>query len=773
MKGCKLPIIFSVSILVLTGGWQAVSAQSLLEEIVVTARKVRENIQDAPITVNAFTAEQIEEAGITQTGDFIQLIPNVTMAESQTIGTSFLTVRGLSRVRNGELPVAVVVDGVLTINARQFIGQVFDTEQIEVVKGPQGALYGRNASNGAIIITTKAPSDEPEGHVKVSYGEADEVGVEGSFSSPITDTLAFRLSGRVLERDGYFKNVTLNDEVDPYNDRTLRGRFTWTPSETLAVDFKAQYSKHKGKGIGFHWPGAANFEQFGFFVGTAAELGFTTEEINTQGADLVGIPYVANNPDRGRRETTGFSVKVDYDLGFADFKSVTTYDELEASTVADQGPYLSILDGTQHTYVNVDGWSQELRLSSKTEGPLRWQAGAYYLSWERLRTTAIGTDTGRGTLRPTDVPEFEGSNNPTGVRPGNFLSFLEDSYAWAVFGSIDWDVMERLTLSLAARYDEETREQNVNPYNTAGRVYSLADDTGVNQPYAVIACASVDNPMPNVNCGQYGTFDKLLTHTRRATEVNEKSYSKFQPKVTLSYGVTDDINLYGSWGIGYRAGQFNYPGIGVISNTAKEFIDQEENTAWELGAKVDYGPFRLNVAYFNSTVDNTQYFPFDGLAFVQVFEDVDEGELEGFEVEGIWQVSNNIDVYAAYGRTDSEITEYEERPTTVGNELPYVAEYTLNAGAHAEFNVFDGAAVFARVDYERRGKQFWTPENTTPRSPLNLVNLRFGLKGDKWTLSTYINNLTDEEYNSEVVTPLFLHPAPPRVWRVEYRYDFF
>ena len=209
--------------------------------------------------------------------DYIQFIPNVTLAESQTIGTSFLTVRGLSRVRNGELPVAVVVDGVLVVNARQFIGQVFDVQQIEVVKGPQGALYGRNASNGAIIVTTKAPSAEPEAHVKLSYGTENEVGVQGSYSGPISDDLAFRLSGRVLERDGYYTNVTTDEDVDPYRDRTLRARLTYSPEETLSFDFKGEVAKHSGKGIGFHWPGAAQFEVFGVFLGTGEELGVTPE----------------------------------------------------------------------------------------------------------------------------------------------------------------------------------------------------------------------------------------------------------------------------------------------------------------------------------------------------------------------------------------------------------------------------------------------------------------------------------------------------------------
>ena len=126
-----------------------------IEEITVTARKRAESIQDAPISVTAFNAQAIEDAGIRETADFIQLTSNITLAESQSISTSFLTIRGLTQVRNGEIPVAVVIDGVLQFNNRQFVQQLFDVAQIEVVKGPQGALYGRNAAGGAIIINTK------------------------------------------------------------------------------------------------------------------------------------------------------------------------------------------------------------------------------------------------------------------------------------------------------------------------------------------------------------------------------------------------------------------------------------------------------------------------------------------------------------------------------------------------------------------------------------------------------------------------------------------
>ena len=751
---------------------QQAAAQAMLEEIVVTARKVEENIQDAPITVNAMTAAQLEDAGVTQTADYIQFIPNVTLAESQTIGTSFLTVRGLSRVRNGELPVAVVVDDVLIVNARQFIGQVFDTQQIEVAKGPQGALYGRNASNGAIIVTTKPPSEEPEGHVKLSYGTANEMGVEGSYSGPISDNAAFRLSGRVVNRDGYFHNVTRDEDVDPYEDRTLRARLSWSPSDTISVDLKGQMSKHSGKGIGFHWPGAAQFEIFGVFLGTAEELGVTVDQVVSEGANLTGLPYVANNPDRGTRDTSTFSVKIDASFDFADVKSVTTYDELQTSSVADRAPYLSYFDGTQHSFVDVDGWSQEIRFTSNSAGPLSWQFGGYYLAWERLRSTVSGIDKGQGNIRVIDVPEFEDSTNPTGVDPGSFLSFVEDSDAQAVFGSVEWAMTDQFTVNVAGRYDRENREQLVNPYNTAGRVYSRADASGVNQPYGAAACSGAPTDMPNVNCGAYATFSDLLANTRPSRETNEAEFSKFQPKVTVAYAATDEINLYGSWGIGYRAGQFNYPGIGIISATANEFIEQEENSAFEVGVKGDYGNLRFNAAWFASSVDNTQYFPFDGLAFVQVFEDIDEADLDGFELEAAWRPLENLDLYAAYGKTNTEITAYAERPGTVGKDLPYVPKDTFNAGARIEFDLGAGLTFFARADYERRGEQYWTPENTHPRDTLSLVNLRAGLEGDNWATSLYVNNAADKEYNSEVVTPLFVHPAAPRVWRVDFRYNF-
>src|SRR5882757_10678595 len=174
-----------------------VSAQTeSLEEVVVTARKRDESVRDVPITESVFTQQAIESAGIQKPGDFIKLVPNMTLVETQNAGNSFVVVRGISQARNSEPSVAVLVDGVLETNPAEFNQELFDIAQIEVLKGPQGALYGRNAIGGAIIIRTQDPSDEFEGNVRVGVGNGSSKRAQIAASGPIagTDTLRYRAS---------------------------------------------------------------------------------------------------------------------------------------------------------------------------------------------------------------------------------------------------------------------------------------------------------------------------------------------------------------------------------------------------------------------------------------------------------------------------------------------------------------------------------------------------------------------------------------------------
>ena len=691
------------------------SSQNYIEVIQVTARKISESIQDAPLAVTAFSEQDIQDAGIRETADFVQLTSNVSLAESQSIATSFLTIRGLTQVRNGEAPVAVVVDGVLQFISTQFVSQVFDTEQIEIVKGPQGALYGRNATGGAIIINTKRPDNEAEGHVRLGYGKGTETTIEGSFSTPlIEDELFFKASGRMVNREGYFKNITRNADDDPFFDRALRARLLWQPGDDLSFDLIGNLQRHDGRGIGFQF-GAAS-------------------------ADDTSLPFVANNEDLGERETNQVSLRIEKEFSGGTLTSVSAYDSVKTLTRADQFPYTELAngvdavpfgDGTQSQFTDVEALSQEVRYTSSQDRRFRWQVGAYYLSWDRFIASTTGRDTGSGIRIVERTPFLNASTNPT-------LSYFaddNDNRAWAVFGQGSYDILENLELNLAGRFDEERRSQSVSRFNTGGA------------PGAI----------------------------------NEKTFSNFSPKVTLRYQPTEDVTLFGTWGEGFRSGQFNQNGVAVVALGAgiagvNDVVRREEARSWELGVKTSWLDNRLNINanYFQTDVEGQQYFVFIGAVGAQVLVNIDQVDIAGFEAEATLRVAEGLDIYASYGSLDSEVVEFATNPALVGNKAPYIPESTMNMGFQWQTALTDPLWLLTRVDYERRGEQFWSPDNIRPRSALNLMNARVALRDadERWELAASLNNATNERYNSEFVLPAFSHQANPRVWRLDFRYNF-
>ena len=217
------------------------SAQtSDLSEIIVTARKRDESFQNVPITVDVFTEQTIQSAGIESPRDFVAMVPNMTLVEVQNVGNSFITIRGISQARNSEPSVAVLVDGVLETNPYEFDQELSDIQQIEVLKGPQGALYGRNAIGGAIIIRTADPSDHFEGSGKVGVGNGVSEKAQMAVSGPIDSagTLKYRASVNFYNTDGFLQNTYLDHKADPYRDYSGRLRLLWKPSDQWSADLR-------------------------------------------------------------------------------------------------------------------------------------------------------------------------------------------------------------------------------------------------------------------------------------------------------------------------------------------------------------------------------------------------------------------------------------------------------------------------------------------------------------------------------------------------------
>ncbi len=713
------------------------------DEIIVIGRGREESIQDIPISETVFTAETIRDARIDQVDDFFALTPGVTFANAQDTGTNFITIRGISQVRNGEAPVAVVIDDVLQINSRSFDQPLFDVDSIEVLRGPQGALYGRNATGGAIIINTAMPTDEVEGYGQVSYGRGQDVQVEGSISGPIVPgRLLGRISARYSDRDGVLENVILDEKVDYSEDFSLRGHLRFIVSDAITADLRGSLVQTEGGSLNYSYQPAVVDKS----TGLPTAFDFTIAD-----ADLVEREFTANNLGIDERDAEQISLRINADLGFATLRSVTAYDHIEQTTASDQFPYTAastitpappfpLGDGIQSQHIEVEAFSQEIRLTSPDDQRLRWMIGGYYVSTDRFINSSIYNDLENGL--PTvsrRTPVFDPLAPQT-----SFIADDNNNDAWAVFFNAAYDVTDRLEVAFAGRYDRDEREQQVSPQQ-----------------------------------GNYvdGVF---VSPTGAPGSLNTAEFDLFQPKVTVRYAALDDLNLYASWGKGFRSGQFNQNGVGAVAAGAgvegvSDLLPQEETSTYELGFKSTLmDGVTLNASGYRTNVENAPYFVFIGAVSAQVLVPIDEIEIWGGEIELAANLYEGLDFYAGFGLADSEIDAYTVNPDAIGNRAPYVAKTTFNTGLQYRTPITNVLGVFGRVDYERRGEQFWDPENTTARSALNLVNARAGFEANdgQWALTASVENLTDEEYNSEWVLGGFAHAGVPRLWRIDLRVNF-
>ena len=697
-----------------------------VEEVIVTARLRSESLAEVPVTVNAFSRQDIEDAGIRRPNDYLSLVPNVTLVEAQNAGTTFLTIRGITQVRNNEPPVAVAVDGMLQTSPNQFNQALLDMEQIEVLKGPQGALYGRNAIGGAINITTRGPSDEFSGLIQVGAGNGERFEGRASLAGPLAVGKAwYRIAASWVDRDGYLENVYLGGHVDPLEDKSIQLRLDWLMSETWTTDFRLYAANTKGGSLNYNWQ-AFDYEldAFTFAAGDA------------NNTDLI---YEQNNRGRNDRDVLEAAWKLEHEASWGTVTSITSFNRLEEWYGSDQAPYSESLtqypfgpgipfDGIAQQYWDVDAFSQELRLTSRDEQPLRWLFGAYYVGTDRFISSPVIDDDGSGIVRV--------ERRPTGVGEPATFSFLaddNDNTAFAVFGQLNYDVTDSFEASVAFRYDKDERIQTTSPFHTGGA--------------------------PN--------------------ERRKETFDKLQPKVTLRYSLSESANLFASYSEGFRSGQFNQSGTAAAAvaagvNGVFDVVGQEETRAFEIGFKgrVLDGLANVNISLFTTDVDGQQYFLFFAPTSSQVLAGIDRVDLVGGEVEFSAAVAEGLEIYAAYGFTDSEIDEYNVQPAYEGNKAPYVPRDTMNLGFQYRAPVAGNLNLLLRGDYERRGRQFWDPDNSTARKAVSLVNFRAGLEGERWSLIAWSKNLLDEKYLAEYVLGGFVHLAEPRSYGIELTYNF-
>jgi iron complex outermembrane receptor protein len=730
--GVATSVALSIPSLLFIDARVALAQQADAEEtiIVTTARRRAESFQDVPVTISVFTESDIEDAGIERPQDFISLTPNVTLVETQNQGTSFLTIRGISQARNSEPSAAVLVDGVLLTNPAQLTQELFDIRQIEVLKGAQGAVYGRNAIGGAIVVTTREPGDLFEGRLKLGYDDGSGYNVGVSAGGPLGDstTLKYQASLSYYDTDGWIPNTYLNEDADPFKDTSLRARLIWEPSDRLKADARIYVSEVETQALYFN---------------IVNPFGSTPTD-----ADNTSLPVRVNNRGVNDRDLSQLAFKLDYELDSATFTSITSIDSIEEILTGDQWNFMpideSLLvafgfdDQAQHQFLDVETVSQEFRFTSSDDDQLRWIAGAYFVQTDRYISTGNIIDRGEGAFPVYRTPRgnfpYDNSIYPNSYQ-ATFLADSQDNFAWAVFGELAYDISDRTEFAVSLRYDEDERENTTET------------------PQAFIPGA-----LPDAFTG----------------EVRKKTWDELQPRVSLAFKPSDTLTVFGSWGRGFRSGGFNQTGVGADtfaqSKGITDLFEAEVADTLEFGIKSLLADNRvsLNFSVFDTEAEGSYYFIFLPDSSTQNLGSLGGVDYQGYELDLRARITDNFDLLVGYGYTDSEITQ-SSIPGSIGNKAPLVAEDTFNVTG--QYRVpFGGSGMefVLRGDYRRMGETWWNPENETVRSPVNLLDLRVGVQADDWSVMAWGRNINDQIYNAEWSPGGFVFKAAPARYGVDF-----
>lgn len=717
-----------------------VNAAQTIEEIFVTGTKRDQKLEDVPASVSVLTAQDIQAAGIKRPKDFLSTIPNVTFIEDNA-GEVYVNIRGQTAVRNSDPNVAVVIDGVPLVSLKAFNQDLFDLQSIEVLKGPQSAIYGRNAAAGAIVITTKQPGDEVEGTVSVGAGSWSSSRSSFGVSGPLTDNLKFAVSASTSDTDGPFTNVLTGEKVQRYQSSLGRVKLLYQPNDQLEVAFRLAAHDSKGGGTAY------NAQFAGLPIG-----GVPVPRLD---ANQTNIPFVSNIAGFSKEKMVDAVVDINYQFESFSLRSITSVNSFDSVFGGDGVPYIADSGGpgalTQVYTYDDKTLSQEFRVTSENDSAFRWMAGVYYLSFDRSQQSELGVDV-NGTLLPTNGVDTN-PINPT----ASYTNSEYETENIAGFVSLQYDLMANLSLELAGRYDVEKRE--ITELSPAG--FNLCV-----QAFMV----------PVSSCNDSETF------------------RNFSPKASLVYASDSGLTAYISYGKGYKSGGFNPLGsrsaliaagapLGIPESAiyVQDQYEEEVSESYEVGLKGRLFDDRLsiNASIFYTEVEGAQQFEFFPTAGLQTVTSIDKVELKGFDVDFRALLPGNIDLFGGVGVTDGEVEEFAANPLFEGNDSPGSTAYTALLGLTSTIELNNGLTLTPRIEYNKSGPIWWDFANTagTERDPVELIDARLSLaQDDKWELSLWGKNLTDEDFYQEVVPLLGVlsvnYRAPTRSYGVDLTYTF-
>lgn len=808
--------------------------------IIVTATKREQTLEEVPVAVSVTSAAAIERAQVRDLRDLQTLVPSLRVSQLQSSASTDFIIRGFGNGSNNpgiEGSVGVFIDGVYRSRSAAAIGDLPNLQRVEVLRGPQSTLFGKNASAGVISIVTAAPSYEFGGSAEFSYGNYNAIVAKADITGPITDNIAFSLAGGINKRDGYGTNLTDGSRTSERNRWFGRAQLLIEPSDSFKLRFIGDYDK---------------IDENCCFVGNILD-GPTGNAIRAVGGKvnsggLFSYSEYQNFASENKITNSGISMQADYEMGSLSLTSITAYRESRAKTNADSDFTSADLIGQNRGDVDITTKTQELRLASDFDGPFNFLIGGYYFdeSISNNQVLTLGRDfrnyanalTGGNYvgLEPTiralaGLPAATPTTQFGGQGQGRFQQFDYENKAYSIFGTADLEITDGLVLTGGFNYTKD--KKNLASQSTITDVFSRIDlvQVGANAGVpAVIPTGAVGNTStlypritacPNTNgaptvCNPFLALQPLqflppFLDIPNAVEDGRTNDGKLTYSARLAWEATDNVNLYASYGTGFKATSWNMSidsrpfaadfvagspaqgapltasairtaGLALVNLTSgTRYALPEEATVMELGVKARWERVAFNLTIFDQSIKNFQGNSFIGTGFV--LTNAGKQSTRGIEFDGSVRPIDALQLRAAFTYLDPKYDSYVGSAfgDISGQQPAGIPELSTTIGGTYTADLSEGTSLVLNVDYHLESN---TQINDNPAyrmykrevkdlSASTTLQLDNGLQ-----LSLWGRNLTNAKYIA-VIFPSVVqagsisgYPSQPRTYGASVKYKF-
>ena len=748
-------------------------------EIIVTASKRSQTLQDTPVAVSVTSAAQLEDAQIRDLIDLQTAVPSLRVSQLQSSANTNFIIRGFGNGANNagiEPSVGVFIDGVYRSRSAAQIGDLPNVERIEVLRGPQSTLFGKNASAGVISIVTQKPQYEFGGSAEVTYGNYNAITVKGDVTGPISDTVAFSLGGSFNRRDGYAQDLNLDTDVNDRNRWGVRGQLLFEPTDALSIRLIGDYDK-----IDENCCIAGNV-----IAGpTVAITDFLAGGTSVDRENPFSYDVYNNFLSTNEIENYGGSAQIDYDLGNLALTSITAYRQVRADTNQDSDFTAADLIGEKSDYVDIDTFTQEVRLTSDFDGPVNFLLGGYYFNEKVNQQSAIKfgddfRDYGNALIQQASggalsVGLLEGTLGALEGDPAKYAGTffragdgLDEAYkmkneAFSIFGTVDFDVTDRLTLTLGGNYTKDRKRFSTNvissdtfsginldaaayaPFRNqllyqGGLAQTIGEQLGLGRsataaeigafaganPAAfgaistgvqAFADANQNNPAANpLNGLKAFQFLPPFLNVPNAVESGKTDDGDFSYSVRAAYELTDTVNIYATYATGFKASSINLSrdsrplasdlpaiisgGLGVPNLVAgSRFAAPEESEVYEFGLKGQWDVAAVNVAVFKQAIKGFQSNVFTGTGFA--LANAGKQSTFGIEFDGSVRPVDGLNLTLAATYLDAKYDSFVASAfgDISGTKPAGIPDLSMSMGATYTHEFAGGTKAIAHLDY--------------------------------------------------------------------------